>query len=406
MKKLIVVFILLISSGTSAQWVQLSNGMGTNRVVTSLTYNGNYLFAGTYSGVYRNVNDTWSRIGLTNKSVTALASISGNIFAGLSDSGLFVSTNSGFNWTQTSLGVTGISYLYANGNNLYAVTNQYCLAVSSNNGNNWTYLLTNELINTVAASVNKICVGCLDKIMVSSNNGANWNSTDVYNTVLSVAIKGNYIFAGVGSNGLYVSTNNGIQWQTYATDISTILAFCVSGNNLFVGKSDYPQIAAGTYLTTDNGHNWINLNQGFYGLPAISCLLIVNDYIYAGAKNNYTDYNAVWKRPISEIIGIQSISTEIHTKYSISQNYPNPFNPSTKIKFSIPENRKLKTDNSVVTLKVYDILGKEAATLVNEKLQPGTYEVNWNAANYPSGVYYYKLTSGDFSDTKRMILIK
>jgi len=101
----------------------------------------------------------------------------------------------------------------------------------------------------------------------------------------------------------------------------------------------------------------------------------------------------------SQQIGIQNISSEIPSSYSLSQNYPNPFNPTTKIQFKLPK-------NNYVTLKIYDALGREAATLVNEKLAPGTYEVDWNGSNYPSGVYFYRLMTDNFSETKKMLMIK
>ncbi|MCX6166267.1 MAG: T9SS type A sorting domain-containing protein, partial [Ignavibacteriae bacterium] len=81
------------------------------------------------------------------------------------------------------------------------------------------------------------------------------------------------------------------------------------------------------------------------------------------------------------------------------QNYPNPFNPNTIIRFQIKDSR-------FVTLKVYDMLGKEVATLVNEKLAAGTYEATFDASQYTSGVYFYRLQTENFTDTKRMILIK
>ena len=96
--------------------------------------------------------------------------------------------------------------------------------------------------------------------------------------------------------------------------------------------------------------------------------------------------------------------TSLPEKHYLEQNYPNPFNPITKIKFGIPRDARLETQD--VKLVILDVLGKEVATLVNEQLQPGSYEVEWNAANYPSGTYFYKLSSDYFSDTKRMFLIK
>ncbi|MBI5403445.1 MAG: T9SS type A sorting domain-containing protein [Ignavibacteriae bacterium] len=92
--------------------------------------------------------------------------------------------------------------------------------------------------------------------------------------------------------------------------------------------------------------------------------------------------------------------------FMLSQNYPNPFNPLTNIKYSIPEYGKWKTENGMVTLKVFDLLGKEVVVLVNQKQSPGDYEIKFDGGKLSSGIYFYKLTAGDFSDVKSMILIK
>lgn len=98
-------------------------------------------------------------------------------------------------------------------------------------------------------------------------------------------------------------------------------------------------------------------------------------------------------------ISVNQISSIIPMEYQMYQNYPNPFNPSTNIKFEIPK-------SSVTKLIVYDITGKELGLLLNEKLEAGTYEYNWNAAEYSSGVYFYRVESGNFTATKRMLLVK
>ncbi len=98
------------------------------------------------------------------------------------------------------------------------------------------------------------------------------------------------------------------------------------------------------------------------------------------------------------LVGIQPISN-VATEFSLSQNYPNPFNPNTVISFQLAV-------NTFASLKVYDLLGREVAKLVNEKLQPGTYEVNFDGTNYPSGVYFYTIEAGNFKESKKMILIK
>jgi hypothetical protein len=101
----------------------------------------------------------------------------------------------------------------------------------------------------------------------------------------------------------------------------------------------------------------------------------------------------------SAIIGINPICGEVPSKFSLSQNYPNPFNPTTTIKFDIPKSSEVK-------ISIYDITGKELEVLVNEKLQAGTYQTTWNASNFSSGVYFYRLQTEDFSETKKLILLK
>jgi hypothetical protein len=114
--------------------------------------------------------------------------------------------------------------------------------------------------------------------------------------------------------------------------------------------------------------------------------------------------NGVVYGDTSFIVGINKISSEIPESFSLHQNYPNPFNPVTKIRFDIPS--LVRWGAGVVVLKVYDILGREIQTLVNEKLSPGTYEVEFDGTNYASGVYYYTLTCENFSQTKRMVVVK
>ncbi len=102
--------------------------------------------------------------------------------------------------------------------------------------------------------------------------------------------------------------------------------------------------------------------------------------------------------------GIQVISSSVPKTYSLYQNYPNPFNPSTKIEFAVPVAGDGR-DRSV-KLIIYDALGREAELLVNQELHPGTYAAEWNASNFPSGVYFYSLQTSEFTQTRKMILIK
>jgi plastocyanin len=96
---------------------------------------------------------------------------------------------------------------------------------------------------------------------------------------------------------------------------------------------------------------------------------------------------------------IEPIGTSVPGAYNLKQNFPNPFNPTTNIRFDLPENSNVK-------LIVYDILGQQQAVLVNSKLNAGSYNVDWNASAYPSGIYFYSLTTNDYKAVKKMILAK
>jgi hypothetical protein len=150
--------------------------------------------------------------------------------------------------------------------------------------------------------------------------------------------------------------------------------FYMSYGKIFVRKYGFQ-----AYSTSGSG----GMSQWYYSLNLKGCK--INGIVYGDTS----------------LTGIYQNSRGIPEHSSLSQNYPNPFNPNTYIKYQITNNLPRQ-----VTLKIFDILGKEIATLVNEKQSPGTYEVNWNGSAYPSGVYFYKLVTGDFTETKKMILLK
>lgn len=110
-------------------------------------------------------------------------------------------------------------------------------------------------------------------------------------------------------------------------------------------------------------------------------------------------YKDTWTYNNVSVIGVEPISEIIPKEYSLKQNYPNPFNPVTNIEFRIAE-------FGFVRISVYDITGKEIDVLVEEEMKPGVYRINWNAEAYPSGVYYYRMSTWSFTETKKMVLVK
>lgn len=121
----------------------------------------------------------------------------------------------------------------------------------------------------------------------------------------------------------------------------------------------------------------------------------VNGDVAPGGRFNFV-YNTSVVTTVDE-------KSEVPKKFSLEQNYPNPFNPSTSIRYTIPENRNYE---EIVQLKIYDLLGREVATLVNEKEPAGNYEVVYNASTLPTGIYFCQLQHGEFTETKKLLLLK
>ena len=104
------------------------------------------------------------------------------------------------------------------------------------------------------------------------------------------------------------------------------------------------------------------------------------------------------------VVSVDDETPNLPTSFKLEQNYPNPFNPSTMIRYEIPG--QARNDNMLVVLKVYDVLGNEIATLVNEEKPAGTHEVKFSATALPSGIYFYRIQAGSFIQTKKMILLR
>ncbi|MCF8239879.1 MAG: T9SS type A sorting domain-containing protein [Melioribacteraceae bacterium] len=140
------------------------------------------------------------------------------------------------------------------------------------------------------------------------------------------------------------------------------------------------------------------------------------DVGFWGATKFSLDKDSVYQNITVDLTTGVEDENPLEKKFSVSQNYPNPFNPTTKIKYTIPtvernavslkKNKRFGESRNNVSLRVYSILGEEITTLVNEAKQPGTYEVEFDASKLPSGVYFYRLNAGDYSETKKMILIR
>ena len=198
------------------------------------------------------------------------------------------------------------------------------------------------------------------------------------------------LFAGT-SGGVFLSTNSGTSWSAASTGLPSysVYALATSGTNLFAGTS-----GGGVFLSTNNGTSWSAVSTGLTKTN-VQSLAVSGTNLFAG-----TEGGGVWRRPLSEMItSVEQPSTDLPTHFSLGQNYPNPFNPTTTIWFSLPS-------KSFASLQVFDALGREVSVLLSEDLSAGTYSRRWNAEGFASGVYFYRLQAGSFTQTKKLIFLR
>jgi photosystem II stability/assembly factor-like uncharacterized protein len=236
------------------------------------------------------------------------------------------------------------------------------------------------------------------RVYRSTDGGATWSFATTPFTN-SFELHFNNVDEGiVVGNGSARTTNGGATWIPMESPIpGSGNMYGASGS----GDRDY-WVGRGpvVYRSTDRGISWVTSYTGgnaiahldFWTAPSFGLEPNTRGWTVGGSGSISAFFGAV--------SGVKEIDGEgIPTAYALEQNYPNPFNPSTKITFSVPSSEQ-------VVLKVYDLLGQEVATLVNERMNPGRYEASFDASKLASGVYFYRLTAGSFNQVKKMLLLK
>jgi hypothetical protein len=196
----------------------------------------------------------------------------------------------------------------------------------------------------------------------------------------------------VGSRGTILRTSDGgTNWIQQSSGTGSNLksvSFTNADYGIAVGDS-------GTILrTTNGGTNWTQQSIGTTNFLFSVSFTDVNNGTVVG------EYGTILRTTDGGTTFVEEERLDgITNNFFLCDNFPNPFNPSTIMKYSIPR-------TSIVIIKVFDILGNEIETLINEEKSAGTYEAKWNGSNLPSGVYFYQMRAGDFVQTKKMMLIK
>jgi hypothetical protein len=201
------------------------------------------------------------------------------------------------------------------------------------------------------------------------------------------------IFAGTYLHGVFSSSDYGTKWSSVPfifLSNQAVHSLAIYNNTIFFAGTDYGVLA---YSLNDS-----NLISGYNnGLSngTILSFAVQDSIVFAGTYGM-----GIWRRSVSELItGVKKENDAIPSEFRLFQNYPNPFNPSTIISFTLPS-------RSFVSLKVFDLLGREVATIVSEEMPSGSYSRQWNAVNISSGIYFYRLQAGAYTETRKLVILK
>ncbi len=328
-------------------------------------------------------------------------------------------TDGGTTWTKVvsdTNAATVVQYgvYFLDENNGYVVgkggSNIDVIYKTTNGGQTWDIKTGIAAANLRAVAFANSQVGVIAseklKILYTTDSGANWQLATINNAPSSnanlygVVYLSSTVAIAVGDNVVLKTTDGGANWDNVAIDGFNHKLSGVSFNNNNVWAAGYKSSSPksiGLWESTDNGQSWSNKVD----YSVLDSLISVNNVAVSPSgyvtvcANNSTIYSN------SPLTGVENEDQEIPASFSLKQNYPNPFNPSTIISYQL-------ATGSHVTLKVYDVLGREVAALVNEFQNPGAYNFKLSTNNYQltTGVYFYQLKAGSMVQTKKMIYLK
>jgi len=347
---------ILKSTDNGTSWKRINSDMNVGWI-WSLCYSNNTLFAATESGIYKYDGSAWKLTNLTGKDVRSIISTGNQILAGTWGLGIYKSVDNGNTWTEFDNGL----------GNIKVVTT-----------------LSKDASNNIYAGV----FG--DGVYKLRAGETNWYKNECGNNfVQTIAYSNNSLYAGLYGDGLYKSTDAGSNW-TKVTSVNVPFIYAILTDN--TGKVFISSWSGGVYSSAD-GLNWSSLNSGISGVSSI-VLSADGKKVYAGTKEG--QFYAIDNT--SSVNGVKENSS-VPTEFKLKQNYPNPFNPSTVIEFSVAQQGKY-------SLKVYNMLGQEVASLIERDFQPGNYKYSFNANKLASGVYIYRLSGQNVNLVNKMILMK
>ena len=442
-----------------------SQALDVHQVVKTL--NGD-LFAATTGGIYKSTDDgaIWTKKsngitigpGALYEFCESIFEHNGNLFTGAYN-GLYISTDHGENWMLTNVSGEGIqakNFVEHNGI-LFAARESINSPIgykSLDGGLSWIDLTGLSFFNTITffSEPSKLWVGTIDGVWLSTDDGENWTarnnglSADPYSSSI-IRVNGNLITAlKFGGSGIYMTTDDGLNWSDFGDGLpflSNIFKLLEFDNRIFAVTSDglwqrdisQVPVELSSFTASVSGNDvllkWETAsetnNKGFeiqrsdfsdqksfwkevgfvdgFGTSTEKHTYQFKDQNLNAGTYSYRlkqiDFNGIF-----EYSSIVNVSVETAEQFQLSQNYPNPFNPVTVINYQLTTRLPARQVNNFVNLKVYDLLGNEVKTLVNEQKKPGRYSVKFDGSKLSSGIYYYKLTAGSYTSVKKMMLLK
>ncbi|KXK53259.1 MAG: Cytochrome c554 [Chlorobi bacterium OLB5] len=410
--------------------------------MNSISYTSNS--GANWNEISSGFNEYLDDVFFVNSNTGFIAAINGKVYK---------TTNSGYNWIGYTVNNTinyGINCLdFLNENTGFAGTIWSTIAKSTNGGINWNVMYIDSLMGesiigiSIPSADTGYAVGKYDSFLKTTNGGINWLITRFPNTlylndVYFINNTTGYCAGRDGGGIIKKTTNGGLNWQTFNFDsvfYFTDLHFVNSEFGFAVGNKLYnigfivrttnggitwdPSYLPGTfvvssvyflnenvgyagaegisYKTTNGGNNWFGIRTKS---PDLHGIYFINENTGYAVGSNGTIIKTT--NGGGDPIGIEYVGNTVPNDYSLFQNYPNPFNPVTKIKFSVPHNgfdRDIK-------FTIYDITGRAVKNYQYSNLNPGTYSIEFDGTNFASGVYFYRVESGNFRQTRKMVLIK
>lgn len=446
LSSIMLLIVVNLALANEPEWVtyNISNSpLPSNWILSLAKDQDNNIWAGTFShqfagvgGVVKISNTGWtlydtSNSDLRNNSVISIVTDNNNnkwfgcamkfetLTSSVVDSGGFsrLNGNTWSNWMLNSFYSDNVQDLAIDANNnVWAAVGTFFLQgspihgyVAKFNGNSWQVfnraffnLPNNNSFRCIAVDNNNITwIGTTNNGLIRFD-GSNYT---IFNNTNSQVPSNNIYELEIAPDGkLWVGTDfglgiyNGTDWTVYRANNSGIThnyiaAIAFEGNISWIGTLNS--------LLKFDGNNWTKFDTANSQIPGGVVDVILTDNVgnkWLGTRDFSLAYGlTVFKE--GGIVGLNNITGHTPTKYLLKQNYPNPFNPVTKIDFELP-----KYGNT--SLKIYNSIGELIATLVDITLNKGNYSYEWDAANYPSGIYFYTLQSGEYVQTQKMVLLK